>query len=151
MCLRHQRMHLIQMFWTVQICIQCNNSVYWKSKTHLAFYVEQRCQSFFHHSLSLCSIFNLYYIFYSAQQCYDIIILIALLINIIIVMLHSLSSQNADLSPATTLHVDSFLYSSEDQVDQLCSQLEISRNYCLNCGSWKTLPLSKHNVTNVAD
>ena len=23
--------------WTVQICIQCNNSVHWKSETHLAF------------------------------------------------------------------------------------------------------------------
>ena len=28
-------------------------------------------------------------------------------------------------------------------MDQLCAHLEISRNYCLNCGSWKTLPLSE--------
>ena len=28
-------------------------------------------------------------------------------------------------------------------MDELCAQLDISRNYCLNCGSWKTLPLSK--------
>ena len=67
-----------------------------------------------------------------------------------IAMICSLPCQNADLSPATTLHVDSFLYSSEEQVDQLCSQLEISRNYCLNCGSWKTLPLSKHSIAGVS-
>ena len=50
--------------------------------------------------------------------------------------------QNSDLAPANTLHVDSFLYSKEEEVDELCSRLNISRNYCLNCGSWKTQPLS---------
>ena len=31
-------------------------------------------------------------------------------------------------------------------MDELCAHLDISRSYCLNCGSWKTLPLSKLNV-----
>ncbi|XP_023207942.1 uncharacterized protein LOC102226181 isoform X2 [Xiphophorus maculatus] len=39
-----------------------------------------------------------------------------------------------------TVHVDSFLY-SEDQVDALCEEGAMSRNYCLSCGSFRTAPL----------
>ncbi|XP_064401536.1 uncharacterized protein LOC135347460 [Halichondria panicea] len=42
----------------------------------------------------------------------------------------------------TTLHVDSFLYPEEEDIDQLCSQLGISRSYCLHCASWRTAPLN---------
>ncbi|MED6271375.1 hypothetical protein CHARACLAT_019634 [Characodon lateralis] len=39
-----------------------------------------------------------------------------------------------------TVHVDGFLYSDE-QVDSLCEEGAMSRNYCLSCGSFKTAPL----------
>ncbi|MEQ2232899.1 hypothetical protein ILYODFUR_016213 [Ilyodon furcidens] len=39
-----------------------------------------------------------------------------------------------------TVHVDSFLYSDE-QVDSLCEEGAMSRNYCLSCGSFRTAPL----------
>lgn len=39
-----------------------------------------------------------------------------------------------------TVHVDSFLYSDE-QVDSLCEEGAMSRNYCLRCGSTQTAPL----------
>uniref|UniRef100_A0A1A8J7G7 Methyltransferase type 11 domain-containing protein n=1 Tax=Nothobranchius kuhntae TaxID=321403 RepID=A0A1A8J7G7_NOTKU len=39
-----------------------------------------------------------------------------------------------------TVHVDSFLYSDE-QVDSLCEEGTMSRNYCLSCGSIRTAPL----------
>ncbi|XP_037550889.1 uncharacterized protein zgc:109986 [Nematolebias whitei] len=39
-----------------------------------------------------------------------------------------------------TVHVDSFLYSDE-QVDALCEEGAMSRNYCLSCGSFRTAPL----------
>lgn len=57
---------------------------------------------------------------------------------------YSLSCMLQDGMNATnTLHVDSFLYPNEEDVDSLCESLEISRNHCLNCGSWKTAPLSE--------
>lgn len=52
------------------------------------------------------------------------------------------SSQQEGMSASNTLHVDSFLYPSEDDIDSLCKKLEISRHYCLNCGAWKTTPLN---------
>ncbi|KAG0332033.1 hypothetical protein BG004_001414 [Podila humilis] len=39
------------------------------------------------------------------------------------------------------VHVDGFLY-TEDDVDELCDQGKLSRNYCLNCGSKETRPLN---------
>uniref|UniRef100_A0A3Q3BM65 Zgc:109986 n=1 Tax=Kryptolebias marmoratus TaxID=37003 RepID=A0A3Q3BM65_KRYMA len=39
-----------------------------------------------------------------------------------------------------TVHVDSFLYSDE-QMDTLCEEGAMSRNYCLSCGSFRTAPL----------
>ncbi|XP_015248023.1 PREDICTED: uncharacterized protein LOC107096050 [Cyprinodon variegatus] len=39
-----------------------------------------------------------------------------------------------------TVHVDGFLY-SEEQVDALCEEGAMSREYCLSCGSLRTAPL----------
>ncbi|KAF9551313.1 hypothetical protein EC957_009197 [Mortierella hygrophila] len=39
------------------------------------------------------------------------------------------------------VHVDSFLY-TEDDVDDLCDQGKLSRNYCQKCGSKDTMPLN---------
>ncbi|KAJ7344941.1 hypothetical protein JRQ81_000891 [Phrynocephalus forsythii] len=39
-----------------------------------------------------------------------------------------------------TLHVDAFLY-DDDCFDSLCEKGEMSRNYCLTCGSHRTAPL----------
>lgn len=43
--------------------------------------------------------------------------------------------------PSTTVHVDSFLYSDED-IDKLCDEGRMSRNYCKQCGSHNTAPLT---------
>lgn len=43
--------------------------------------------------------------------------------------------------PSTTVHVDSFLYSDED-IDRLCDEGKMSRNYCKQCGSHNTAPLT---------
>lgn len=43
--------------------------------------------------------------------------------------------------PSTTVHVDSFLYSDED-IDKLCDEGKMSRNYCKKCGSHNTAPLT---------
>lgn len=50
------------------------------------------------------------------------------------------AQQKMQLRERPTVHVDSFLY-SEEQVDSLCEQGVLSRNYCLSCGSFKTAPL----------
>ncbi|KAF9944068.1 hypothetical protein BGZ70_005073, partial [Mortierella alpina] len=39
------------------------------------------------------------------------------------------------------VHVDGFLY-TEDDVDELCDEGKLSRNYCLKCGSKETRPLN---------
>lgn len=49
--------------------------------------------------------------------------------------------ENADCDPAHTLHVDAFLY-DEDLVDELCDTGELGRNYCLDCSSHNTQPIS---------
>jgi len=56
--------------------------------------------------------------------------------------------ENADCKPDTTLHVDSFLY-DEDQVDDLCDNGKMSRNYCTSCGSKATAPCTflSHSVS----
>lgn len=43
--------------------------------------------------------------------------------------------------PSTTVHVDSFLYSDED-IDKLCDEGRMSRNYCKQCGSHNTASLT---------
>ena len=51
------------------------------------------------------------------------------------------SLQGLACEPSTTVHVDSFLYSDED-IDKLCDEGRMSRNYCKQCGSHNTAPLS---------
>ena len=53
-----------------------------------------------------------------------------------------LISQNADMNQETTVHVDAFLFDQED-IDRLCDEGKLSRNYCCSCGSHSTAPLSK--------
>lgn len=51
------------------------------------------------------------------------------------------SLQGLACQPSTTVHVDSFLYSDED-IDRLCDEGKMSRNYCRQCGSHNTAPLT---------
>ncbi|KAF9171413.1 hypothetical protein BGX20_007644 [Mortierella sp. AD010] len=44
-------------------------------------------------------------------------------------------------SKDNVVHVDGFLY-TEDDVDELCDEGKLSRNYCLKCGSKDTKPLN---------
>jgi hypothetical protein len=44
-----------------------------------------------------------------------------------------------------TVHVDAFLY-TDDDVDALVDHGDLQRNYCLDCGSKNTKPLSKSIV-----
>ena len=64
-------------------------------------------------------------------------------LNICAVLLYLLlpSLQNADCVAASTVHVDSFLY-SDDAIDALCDDGLMSRNYCRQCGSQQVAPLS---------
>ncbi|XP_063425726.1 uncharacterized protein LOC134709496 [Mytilus trossulus] len=48
---------------------------------------------------------------------------------------------NSDCDPATTVHVDAFLY-DEETVDDLCDEGKMSRNYCQKCGSHDVKPLT---------
>ncbi|XP_064622893.1 uncharacterized protein LOC135485089 isoform X1 [Lineus longissimus] len=48
---------------------------------------------------------------------------------------------NSDCHPATTVHIDAFLY-DEDAIDNLCDEGKISRNFCKRCGSHETAPLT---------
>ncbi|XP_069171561.1 uncharacterized protein [Procambarus clarkii] len=49
--------------------------------------------------------------------------------------------ENADCDPTHTLHVDAFLY-DEDMVDELCDTGELARNYCVDCSSHNTQPIT---------
>ncbi|MPC20345.1 hypothetical protein E2C01_013285 [Portunus trituberculatus] len=49
--------------------------------------------------------------------------------------------ENADCDPSHTLHVDAFLY-DEDMVDELCDTGELARNYCVDCSSHNTQPIT---------
>ena len=40
------------------------------------------------------------------------------------------------------MHVDGFLYENDDIIDELCDEGKMARNYCSECGSHKTKPLS---------
>ncbi|CAO3651613.1 unnamed protein product [Cunninghamella echinulata] len=47
----------------------------------------------------------------------------------------------ADYNEKNTVHVDGFLFNEED-VDELCDEGKMSRNYCLDCQSRHTAPLN---------
>ncbi|KAF9158609.1 hypothetical protein DFQ26_007432 [Actinomortierella ambigua] len=51
------------------------------------------------------------------------------------------STEFEGYSKDNVVHVDGFLY-TEDDVDQLCDEGKLSRNYCLKCGSKDTKPLN---------
>ncbi|XP_071445183.1 uncharacterized protein [Hetaerina americana] len=51
------------------------------------------------------------------------------------------TGENSLLDPRFTVHVDGFLY-DDDLIDELCENGEMSRNYCLSCGSQRTKPLT---------
>ncbi|KAM4724494.1 uncharacterized protein FYW61_014906 isoform 2-T7 [Anableps anableps] len=55
-------------------------------------------------------------------------------------VLHNIRFLQMQHRERPTVHVDSFLY-SEEQVDALCEEGAMSRNYCLSCGSFRTAPL----------
>ncbi|KAB7496869.1 hypothetical protein Anas_06251 [Armadillidium nasatum] len=50
--------------------------------------------------------------------------------------------------PLHTLHVDAFLY-DEDMVDELCDTGELARNYCVDCSSHNTQPITyiSHSIS----
>jgi len=48
---------------------------------------------------------------------------------------------DSDCNPNTTVHVDSFLF-NEDDIDKLCDEGKLSRNYCRACGSQTVAPLT---------
>jgi len=47
--------------------------------------------------------------------------------------------ENADCRPESTVHVDGFLYEEQD-VDDLCDEGKLSRNFCTKCGSKDVKP-----------
>lgn len=49
--------------------------------------------------------------------------------------------ENADCDPATTVHVDAFLY-DDHTIDELVEEGKLSRNYCKACGSQDVAPLT---------
>lgn len=49
--------------------------------------------------------------------------------------------ENADCDPATTVHVDAFLY-DDNAIDELVEEGKLSRNYCKACGSRDIAPLT---------
>ncbi|KAF9128771.1 hypothetical protein BGW39_004763, partial [Mortierella sp. 14UC] len=51
------------------------------------------------------------------------------------------SEEFAGYTKDNVVHVDGFLY-TEDDVDELCDQGKLSRNYCQKCGSKDTKPLN---------
>lgn len=54
---------------------------------------------------------------------------------------HPTFGTNSKMRPETTIHVDAFLY-DDDFFDTLCDEGKMSRNYCAQCGSHDTRPLS---------
>jgi len=52
-----------------------------------------------------------------------------------------ISGKNADCDKETTLHVDNFLYTDE-YLDTLVDEEKFSRNYCKDCNSKNTVPLT---------
>lgn len=56
--------------------------------------------------------------------------------------------QNSDCNPERTVHVDAFLY-TDDDVDALVDDGDLQRNYCLDCGSKNTKPLSEKILQNL--
>ncbi|TKR94112.1 hypothetical protein L596_008442 [Steinernema carpocapsae] len=56
---------------------------------------------------------------------------------------------DADCHPNTTVHIDAFLF-DENDIDDLVEQGVVSRNFCRDCGSHKTSPLTfiSHSLSN---
>ncbi|XP_070571044.1 uncharacterized protein [Ptychodera flava] len=54
---------------------------------------------------------------------------------------HDGIDQNSGSNDQCTIHVDKFLY-DDDTVDDLCNRGQLSQNYCLDCKSHNTAPLS---------
>ncbi|XP_077991809.1 uncharacterized protein LOC144446014 [Glandiceps talaboti] len=54
---------------------------------------------------------------------------------------YSQTGPNADCDAKTTVHVDKFLY-DDQAVDDLCEEGKLSQNYCKECGSHSTAPLT---------
>lgn len=52
--------------------------------------------------------------------------------------------QNADCDSLTTEHIDAFCF-NDDDIDDLCDEGQMSRNYCTDCGSRNVRPLSMPN------
>lgn len=48
---------------------------------------------------------------------------------------------NADCDGLTTEHIDAFCF-NDDDVDELCDEGQMSRNYCTDCGSRNVRPLT---------
>ncbi|XP_078314152.1 uncharacterized protein LOC111129813 isoform X2 [Crassostrea virginica] len=48
---------------------------------------------------------------------------------------------NADCESTTTEHIDAFCF-NDDDIDDLCDEGQMSRNYCTNCGSKSIQPLT---------
>jgi len=50
---------------------------------------------------------------------------------------------------SNTIHVDSFLYPTDEDIDDLCDRGVLSRNYCVDCGSKYTKPYNfiSHSAT----
>jgi hypothetical protein len=51
------------------------------------------------------------------------------------------AGENADCNASNTVYVDAFLY-DEDDIDDLCDDGKMSRNYCQQCGSQQVKPLT---------
>ncbi|KAI7866887.1 hypothetical protein BDF14DRAFT_1875130 [Spinellus fusiger] len=47
----------------------------------------------------------------------------------------------SDFTTENTVHVDGFLFTEED-IDEMCDNGQVSRNYCLDCKSHRTSPLN---------
>ncbi|KAK3563190.1 hypothetical protein QTP86_018217 [Hemibagrus guttatus] len=52
----------------------------------------------------------------------------------------TMAIQKTQHNPKPTMHVDAFLY-DEENVDSLCEEGKMSRNFCLSCGSHRTAPM----------
>lgn len=53
--------------------------------------------------------------------------------------------QYEDHSKDNTVHMDSFLY-DDDDIDDMCDQGVLSRNYCVDCLSKNVKPLSEFST-----
>lgn len=54
--------------------------------------------------------------------------------------------QYKDYNEWNTIHVDSFLYADDEEIDELCDKGLMSRNYCADCKSKNIKPLSMYGI-----